>query len=288
MLSSVGILLNLFFNLDLCINALHSVLFINGALLPRIHFFKNPKHGTNILHNLHVQPVGLEHFISCLNFAKDVISFIDWGTCFHNSGPRYVIVSVPYITGRTFSDSQIFLFLKLYGISCWWKISQTIFGHKLFFTLYINVASVCKFRSCIVNVSSLCSNVSDEVSSLYVTLRALSCNLLILLLKGLLWNSGWMGERVRGGEAARQRCGEAARRQGGKAERRQGSKAERRRGGEGESGEADWLIGWQADKLRGREGEWASGRAGEWASGGFYEMKRKWKMINLTMRVATL
>ena len=32
--------------------------------------------------------------------------------CFHISGPRYVIVSVPYIAVCTFPDSHTFLFLK--------------------------------------------------------------------------------------------------------------------------------------------------------------------------------
>ena len=48
------------------------------------------------------------------------------------------------------------------------------------FFLYINVASSCKFRSCIVHLRN------EAISSFYVTQRHLSCDLVILLFKVLL------------------------------------------------------------------------------------------------------
>ena len=67
------------------------------------------------------------------------------------------------------------------------KNSSTIFGHKLFLICTSAWQVFCKFRPCIVSDAFLCTDASNE-NVLYVTLRALSCNLSILLFKVLLGN----------------------------------------------------------------------------------------------------
>ena len=151
-----------------------------------------PKSATYILRSRQVQPEGFQYFIFDLNIYKDEESLISSGTSSHVFGPLYLIVSRPLFTVFALGIIQSFL-PRTAGVN----ISLKTWGHKLCLTLYISIASFCKFLSWIVkdlSISKSCWKVKELF--LYITLNALSCRWLILWLSSLLWHIQTRGQKL--------------------------------------------------------------------------------------------
>ena len=98
-----------------------------------------------VLHNLHVHPSGFHTFTFVLNTFNDLSSLMESGYNSQVFGPLNYNVSVPQLTVRTLCVDHILLFLKLYLLWTSLKIQVIITGEIPFLTLYISVASFCKF-----------------------------------------------------------------------------------------------------------------------------------------------
>ena len=108
-------------------------------------FYIKPSSWMYDLHNLHVHPIGFHLFILSFKILMLSDSLISFGISSQVLGPIFLIVSVPYFTVLTESFSQNFLFLKLWR--CAFSINNAFMGRgdRLFFTVYISTANLCRF-----------------------------------------------------------------------------------------------------------------------------------------------
>ena len=114
------------------------------------------------MHNLHVHPWGFHSFIFLLKIVNVSDTLMSWCTRSHVLIPLYLKVSVPKFTVSTRGTSQHLSFLRLYvSVRCVNRF-LTGKGDKLFLILYISIANLRIFLSCIVtdlSFSKSCWNV---------------------------------------------------------------------------------------------------------------------------------
>ena len=129
------------------------------------------------------------HIFITRNFKKirdQIKHIVLWQTCpkfWESHPPRKRLSYTPVMSRLDVSKRKL-----LWG-SFISKTSVIISGAKLFFTLNISVANIWRFRWCIVTeLSSSKRPLKVSLLSLYTSLKALSCILLIQLFNWLLWN----------------------------------------------------------------------------------------------------
>ena len=132
---------------------------------------------------LHGQKSHFQVFIFDLNSSRDLTFLYSDQRFAQRNSARYVTVSIPYITVFLFSVKIFWKFLILWMFA--WKLkSEFLIGGVIPFTiLQTSVMRTCKFFWWIVGSFfsfNICWN-SLLVSFLYVSLRLLSCILLIKL-----------------------------------------------------------------------------------------------------------
>ena len=146
-------------------------------------FLKKPKFCIQFFHNLFGQKLHFQVFVFDLNSSRN-LAFLYWDWRFaQRNVARYVTVSIPYFTVFLFSVKISWKFLILWMLERKLK-SDFITGGAIPFTIfYTSVMRTCKFVWWIVGSFSslnICWK-SLLVSFLYVSLRPLSCTLLIKL-----------------------------------------------------------------------------------------------------------
>ena len=101
---------------------------------------------TQILYNWHGQFFGAHLRIFILNNLGNTISFNSVSKMFHIVGPKHNLVSEPYMAVLILLPCSAVVFLRLYFILFWRKISVNISDAMLFFTLNISYATVSWLR----------------------------------------------------------------------------------------------------------------------------------------------
>ena len=139
------------------------------------------------------------HFLMpCLKLLSDVDCLKFSRTNAQILAPKVDIDSMSKLLVQLYLRSRTWPLLRLWAaLSQNLKISAIIVGDIPVSTLKISVAKYWRFLECIVTDLSFSSNWwKVELLSLYIMHRALSCNLLSLLLTGIWKGEGWETRQI--------------------------------------------------------------------------------------------